>query len=221
MFKRFFSLVSIGCLSLSANAALVSFTDRAAWLAAAGGSSDYFEDFDSVTEDIPYYESSPVSVGFTTWTVDGFADGSWRIDAPTARFGSIPSVNGSAFVTTLAFSDNSFYGDAEMSFNPVRAIGFDYAGAPYSSNVGSDIVLTTSLGDSVSVEAMYSGTFFIGLLYTEGESFTSLRWDANEGRVAMGVDNVEAFAPSEVPVPATLWLFGSGIMGLMGIYRKK
>jgi len=29
------------------------------------------------------------------------------------------------------------------------------------------------------------------------------------------------FAPSSVPIPAALWLFGSGLLGLIGLARRK
>lgn len=36
-----------------------------------------------------------------------------------------------------------------------------------------------------------------------------------------GVDGGLAFAPAAVPVPAAVWLFGSGLLGLIGVARRK
>ena len=227
--KRYVSVLTLisGVLAASSSsAALLVFNDRSAWQAAAGGAGDLFENFDSKTIDEVYGMATPVTEGFITWSVDGGSDDSWRIDAPPATFGSIPSVNGSTYVTTLAFEINSGFGDTMATFSSVRALGFDYAGASYSST-NTNITLTTSNGDTVSVEALSSGNSFVGLLYTEGETFNSLRWDAlsldanGSGQIAMGVDNVEAFSVSAVPVPAAAWLFGTGLLGLISIAKRK
>ena len=41
---------------------------------------------------------------------------------------------------------------------------------------------------------------------------------ADTGCISSGYDT---FAPSAVPVPAAVWLFGSGLVGLLGIARRK
>ena len=36
-----------------------------------------------------------------------------------------------------------------------------------------------------------------------------------------GIASVQSYAPSAVPVPAAVWLFGSGLIGLVGVARRK
>ena len=40
----------------------------------------------------------------------------------------------------------------------------------------------------------------------------------NGPRDVAGLDNIQL---SSVPIPATVWLFGSGLLGLIGIARRK
>lgn len=213
-------VVSTFCAALSANASLLVFTDRIAWQAAAGGSGDLFQDFNSYTSDVIYSSSNPVTAGFLTLSVtSAVSDASWRIDAMPAEFASIPDVNGSTFATTLGTPQGW---NTLLSFTSATVFGFDYAGASYSTANGT---LTTSRGDSVTLATSgNSARSFIGLLYNEGETFSSLTWSSS-GQFAAGMDNVEAFSSQshQVPVPATMLLLGSGIAGLAGIglRRKK
>lgn len=45
--------------------------------------------------------------------------------------------------------------------------------------------------------------------------------DGDTGNVVSGLLTVSAATPSEVPIPAAVWLFGSGLLGLSGVKRKK
>ena len=38
---------------------------------------------------------------------------------------------------------------------------------------------------------------------------------------AGGLAATSSFAPAVIPVPAALWLFGSGLLGLVGIAKRK
>jgi hypothetical protein len=220
MLKKFSGLLAVFVLigwAGAASAALITFTDRAAWqTAASGGTGDLFEDFNSYTSDV-MYGPAPVSAGFLTLSVaDGTSDNSWTIDANADAFGSIPNVNGTTFITTLGLNSPSL-GDTLISFGSVSALGFDYSGASYSN---ADGMLTTSLGDTVNISHESTGSYFLGLLYTDGEAFTSLQWNSS-GSFAAGVDNVEAFSASTaVPAPASISLLSIGLLGL-GISRRR
>lgn len=217
-------LAALMSLSVAApsQAALAIFTDRAAWQAASGGIADKSEDFNSYTDDI-LYGAAPFTAGFLTLSVvAGQFDTSWRIDVLPSAANTIPDVDGSTYLTTIGAGHLGF-GDTLMSFAPVRALGFDYAGADYSTVDG---VLTTSRGDSFTLTMSGNGqTSFIGLLYSAGETFTSLEWNEGAGPVTFpafgtGIDNVEAF--SAVPLPASGWMLGTVFAALgVGARRRK
>lgn len=134
-------------------------------------------------------------------------------------------------------------GEANIHFqnNDVVISGPDSSNAPLFANV-------TDLTSSISVlENKASGAFeiessvwdnwdsiYIGLKQSQGyglflltESILSGTWSAfpvqGNGLVrylAFGGDAATPDVP-EVPVPAALWLFGSGLVGLMGTARSK
>ena len=205
---------SIFFTGLSVNASPLIFTDKAAWQAAAGGGiGDLFEDFNSFSSDA-FYGDTPVNAGFLTLSVvNGASDASWLVDAGVNNFSSIPGVNGTTFATTLVAVG---YGGTRLSFAPVAAFGFEYAGSTYSATNGT---LMTSLGDAVVLAPTSLGTqSFVGILYTAGETMSSLTWAP--GRFAAGIDNVEAFSSvaSTVPEPTTLLL---SVLGVAGVALRK
>jgi hypothetical protein len=199
---------------VSGDAALLVFTDRTLWRAASGGGvGDLEENFDSYTADV-LYGSTPVTAGFVTLSlVDGGSDSSWRIDAIPATFATIPDVNGTTFATTL-MSKGGGFGGTQLSFAPVVALGFDYAGGTYST---VDLIVTTNLGHSVTIARMPTGTAFVGLVYDAGESFSTLTWSGPaDGYFGAGIDNVEAFSEGTAPVPepASMFLTGAGLAAI-------
>ncbi len=63
-----------------------------------------------------------------------------------------------------------------------------------------------------------------GIIQFEG-IYSSLTWDVptfeNWHGFQIGFEQLESqLPPNNVPVPAAVWLFGSGIVGLMGMRRK-
>jgi len=59
-----------------------------------------------------------------------------------------------------------------------------------------------------------SGQIQFGLLFATGNSGTiAQNWDIR-------LDNV-SYTVSAVPLPATVWLFGTGLLGLIGVSRSK
>ena len=46
------------------------------------------------------------------------------------------------------------------------------------------------------------------------------QWAAFDGTPYTEVYNI-AVTPSAIPVPAAVWLFGSGLLGLVGVARRR
>ena len=55
--------------------------------------------------------------------------------------------------------------------------------------------------------------FYYGYQNTLDKDFNAYAWAVQSGDVGVAV--------SSVPVPAAMWLFGSGLLGLMGVARRK
>jgi hypothetical protein len=163
------------------------------------------------------------SSGMASWT----AQGNVNVNAGYAVLtsagsgvstGSFGGTNGSI----LSQAINASAGDV-ISFN-YNFVGGDYL--PYNdfSLVVGDA--TNLLADIVGVGA-YGTTGWRTFTFTALSNFTNLMFlVSNSGDTgydsSLWVDNVTVSgSPSNVPVPAAVWLFGSGIAGLMGMRRKK
>ena len=57
--------------------------------------------------------------------------------------------------------------------------------------------------------------------YAEAEVDKYAAWWYQDDSAATGEINVLVEPPSAVPIPAAAWLFGSAILGLLGIARRK
>lgn len=98
---------------------------------------------------------------------------------------------------------NDFAGSAVLVFDD---LGFDYA------DIFSDVSI-----DGVDNPGLLTGSF----------GFELLDYDVNT--ISAFVDSYGAISaigpvtepPSAVPVPAAVWLFGSGLIGLVGVARRK
>lgn len=97
----------------------------------------------------------------------------------------------------------------------LSSVAVDSAQHNYTS-IMSDFAAAAGLGvddqiSKISLEFFATGDFsFGGNIVPDGRSDASV-W----------FDNVSIGAPSAVPVPAAVWLFSSGLLGLVGIARRK
>jgi hypothetical protein len=94
-------------------------------------------------------------------------------------------------------------------------------GAPYQTLLNNPFSLTVPvLGDTASIGP---ASFGLPPNSQPGPAITStigirMEFDLTPGD---SVSFTSRFEVQPVPVPAAVWLFGSGLLGLMGIARKK
>jgi len=91
----------------------------------------------------------------------------------------------------------------------LQTMDVDYAG-------GSDPFLEFQDGTLVSINLLFSSG-------TNGATadFTSSGTIFGSGSVLSGLWDANSFTTTVVPVPAAVWLFGSGLIGLVGVARRK
>jgi len=138
----------------------------------------------------------------------------------------------------LGFSE---YPSATITFTfdtPVYAFGIDvndmnFGTMSYSDNLGNSLihVLDGDNGTSAGGQGFQNLQFF-GMTNTESFSSVQLSFTNSDSQLAgtISVDRLEyqtTILPdsisqdSVVPVPASVWLFGSGLFGLIGLARRK
>ena len=110
----------------------------------------------------------------------------------------------------FTFDSNSLYtsNDATISYGL-----YDYQSGTYLvDNIFSNTIETASFTETLGL-----GDYW---LYLQGVSYGG--YDMDSGYASGNFNaSLTAIAPSAVPVPAAVWLFGSGLVGLAGIARRK
>lgn len=149
----------------------------------------------------------------SAFATNGFYGKGWT--AGSGSTGLIP-LNSGGLYSILSGSGNFFVNNTSFSMGDVNLSSGTGGGAPsprhrltsnFSKNIGD--ILTWS-GDIVT-DAVYSK-------FNPGQYVTTGMFSAG----VLGAPLVVNVGPqSEVPVPAAVWLFGSGLLGLIGIARRK
>jgi len=149
----------------------------------------------------------------------------WVPDINTST-GDFQEVTFASFGVSSATYDLVFYdagtaASIEPSFTSLTladlngTVGISANPAPYTATFGGD---TAALGATGEFElALWDGSAFTFVsdytVIVPGNAYT-IEFGSVTGEI-LGVD----LAP--VPVPAAVWLFGSGLIGLVGVARRK
>jgi hypothetical protein len=185
------ALVCIFGLSLQAQAATTIYTDRSAWEASFNTST---------TED---FSDAALNAGVTVVSDAGSVSGGVWSDR------LVPSGDSTTF--SFASAIFGFGGDWDLAGPGGQGTGIAFT---LTLLAGGTEVLTTEIPQTTA------GTFwgfvtdvaFTDVLLTAGTQIGSAE--------TFYLDNM-AYSSSPVPVPAAVWLFGSGLLGLLGVRRKK
>jgi len=118
-------------------------------------------------------------------------------------------------------------GSIVMEFGNAAADGLNVLGL-FDLQVGSEIVF--DLLDGLTVGDVFTPTFDLGNYFSYGSATSAdpfadimLMASSDAGNFDLAFDESGSFvssAPSVVPVPAAVWLFGSGLLGLVGMARR-
>jgi len=149
-----------------------------------------------------------------TGTAEGLSDNPYGINSGDNIFAS-------GTFDDSAIAGGTVYFDMAHSGNTLTIT----AGSLTLSNTQDD---NYAAGGSPKLEFDGSGNL-IGFGYNagflDGSAFDSgvLAWIVNDAsyNFASGSWDANSFAMTPVPVPAALWLFGSGLLGLAGIVRGR
>ncbi len=123
----------------------------------------------------------------------------------------------------VALTDSSLLsasGDENFSLtfsDAVFEVGFDSYVNGRAATVS--IFGENGLIDTFSVEHNRSEVGFVGI--TSTDAITSVLWQSVGGRtINTGIDNIRLGNVAATPIPAAAWLFGSFLMGFLGLRKK-
>lgn len=168
----------------------------------------------ATSTDIAFYNAlvqsaaNAAGMGSVTWSVIGStATVNANVNAPVT--GKVFNMNGELVASSYAdFWDGTH----------TVGVGIDYDENNNARNFNVWTGSTTS-GTSSSTAALGNATVVWG-----ESTFASSGWiarDTNNATVAYALYALSAPLTAPVPVPAAVWLFGSGLAGLLAIGRKR
>lgn len=114
-------------------------------------------------------------------------------------------------------------GDADQFTVGVMGTGFD-VGLPLATSYSLLNQSITNNGKSYGPSAVNIAVASLGAADANGQYWLSfgLFENANSNNSAVGIDNIKITANvSSVPLPAAVWMFLSGVMGLLAVGRRK
>ena len=182
--------------------------ERNNWLAAIGVTNpQYIVDFESGFTD-----------GENISGVTGLAPGGLVITDTSSSGNALISsdVSGTAPLGSFAVTQNELpYLELDFSFSPVEYVAF----RDIDHNGTSGVVTFVGEGTQNITLDTSQGVWreFYGIFRNDMPLITKIQLDAS-GDGLWGIDNIEY---GVVPIPPSVWLFGSGLMGLVGIARRK
>lgn len=176
-----------------------------------------YDDFNSPSLNLinPNDGTSNFSANITNWVLlyeDSDGTGTLSINASADFLGDIEINN--AILTTN--SNGSLHVDGTI----------DFLGLGSSGNFFGDMAITSNYDDMADVTVFgfspieFTGLDYSGLLMIDGPLLGNLL-DFNVTASALAYVENPFPVYSPVPVPATAWLFGSGLIGLAGFARCK
>jgi len=206
------------CMAGNALAATV-YTNRAEFEAAL--LSFTVEDFESTTAfGIPDFPNGTYSLALTDFSLSSTDKVIKILDEPHSGSHNTSSGTGDSQFLYLD-TDLGLQGSTTVIsfYNPVDAFGFDYTGV-YESNTASTVsIFRVTIGSDefeLQLNNPEATPRFWGVLGL-GSSFTNITLYTSVDS-GYGVDDV--IFGSAVPLPPAIWLFGSGLLVLVGGTRK-
>ena len=186
---------------------------------------DYIADGNNFTS--PYNVTVEDFNGTLAWTwtgsygiVNGSVDGKYSapagIDGATkdlTDYVTVPKsdTNGSGSVMVTGLPDSNYFGLWWGSMDAYNTLAFYFNGvATGESFTGSDV---TAGGSANGAQTGFVTNHYVN--FFDLETFNSFEMSSTQ--FAFEADNI---AVGNVPIPAAIWLLGSGLIGLFGIRRR-
>jgi len=219
------AILALG-LTPAVNAALLTFTNQAAFLAALPGPANTL-DFDSQAAGTLIPSGS--AIDGVTFNYD-FGGVSLAVTDGNQYGGGGP-FNTTSGTNFLGTDDADVLQDGDefsLSFAPVNAIGMNFITAALADPMMDDDIILSAGGTSIGLDSLAAGAdlgdggipFFLGIINTSATFTTADIFNIGGGFFLYNVDDITT-AVSVIPIPGAIWLFASGLLGLIAARRKK
>jgi hypothetical protein len=207
----------VGCLVSGANATLITFDSPPAGAGTITGTGTvYLNSYSEAGFDITGNHPANTAYFRSFGSADNTLAGSWAGSRGIVNtYGLTPNPLGG--ISTLSKTGGGSFSLASVDLSEVTRFSM-----PTSTTVFTGYLTG---GGTATYSATLDGvfgyqTFSFGSLFSDvtSVSWVSLYPSGNTFFMKAQVDNLNVGAP--VPIPAAVWLLGSGLLGLLGIRRK-
>jgi len=217
--NQFFVLLFIFSFS-SAHSATTTYTSQANYLTALGGTTVITQNFDGLTSGDIIADGDTLDNATYSYAISGgfeiLVDDYYDTTSPNNYLGT---TDGSG----AFFGGDSF----TITFDQtLHAIGLYVISA--DTIFDDDFTITTSSGQTASnsevpdITLSDGGAFYIGLIEDDFNlGFNSITFSSSDENYLFNIDDITVSEVSAVPLPAAVWLFGSGLAFLTGMRRTK
>jgi hypothetical protein len=193
--------------------ATITYTSETDFLSDAG--TTILEDFESYSVAV---QESPISTTYFTVSTTPILGGTssfLRIDGGDSS--GLDPVNGEKTLVAGSSTNAPFTLTFDL-LSPTTSIGFWVT--DFGDGFEGSLSFTNNIGDNHTIASspLANGNDLFFGLTNNSSTFTSFSLVKTTSADGIGIDRLFL---SQVPIPAAFYLFGSGLLGLIGIARKK
>ena len=194
-----------------ANATAVFYTNETTFNAATSGMTLSLEGFET-----PFATASTVNFDGLSATVNNASD---LESLASEQGGAPPSTEGLRYARYYTLAHGG--GGITFTFTaPINVFSIDLIDPLDGAGNGEYLSLSNSNGDMQTLLTGSQGNnnvYFAGIVDMT-QAFSSVTIFSTKPADAIGLDRLQFHV---VPIPPAVWLFGSGLLGLMGMARRK